>query len=536
MKGLLSLRCLPEAEPEDISIELADGLQIGEVKPFVTVGPLRFMFYKITVPVAEAANLPTQNAVMIRYNAKDGLSGSAYLDYMPVNLHLSPRKRTQPFLDKERNTSLFFRHSGKNFLYVTIRQTNPSDTPEGRRLLNKGFWLAKVRPERKAIVLFEKLSSRYEESASVVYERLIDEGYKNVYFILDDDYDYRDKIPEKYRANIVSKNSLEHYRLFFSAHTFIGSEMLAHCIELGSSSDHVAERLADPNINYVFLQHGVMYMVSLDSASRALFRPRRSKKGKYRVVTSSELEKLHFVKRARYRRSMVYVCGLPKYDRNKWNVGADRIVVMPTWRPWETNAARIDFRDTDYYRFLERIMDAIPPELLDKVTILAHPLFQQHIIDADFPLKKYMDVESRYDDILKDTKLLVTDYSSIAYDAFYRGANVVFYWSDKDECMEHYGSHTTLMIDDDTAFGTVCYTTDELERAIKDDYAKPQAFEHVRRYSQIVEFHDGKNTDRLVEMLRKDKIIPRRRLHFAPAKWADFLEGIFGNGEEFQYA
>ena len=52
----------------------------------------------------------------------------------------------------------------------------------------------------------------------------------------------------------------------------------------------------------------------------------------------------------------------------------------------------------------------------------------------------------KYDDILKHTKLLITDYSSIAYDAFYRGCNVIFYWEELQECLEAYGPSTKLMI------------------------------------------------------------------------------------------
>ena len=35
--------------------------------------------------------------------------------------------------------------------------------------------------------------------------------------------------------------------------------------------------------------------------------------------------------------------GLPKFDRNTLNEDADKIVVMPTWRPCEYNEARYDF-------------------------------------------------------------------------------------------------------------------------------------------------------------------------------------------------
>ena len=62
-------------------------------------------------------------------------------------------------------------------------------------------------------------------------------------------------------------------------------------------------------------------------------------------------------------------------------------------------------------------------------------------------MKKYIKDNVSYDDILRDTAVLITDYSSIAYDAFYRGANVIFWWKEKDFCMEQYNGH--LMLNED---------------------------------------------------------------------------------------
>ena len=507
LRGIMLARLVGDVDPSSFDIQLAGGLSIGSVRPVRSLGTDWLLAYELFVPAEAAPTLPTQSAIDLVLAQPDGLGGRAHIEYSPIHFHQSPRIRKKPFLDESTNTAMFYRHSGKNLLYMTIRQINPTDYPHIARRVTAAYLLSKIKPEHDAIVLFEKNASRYEESASVVYEKLIDAGYSNAKFILDDGYEYKDEIPQKYRANIVSKGSLEHYRLFFSAKTFIGSEMLVHSVELNTSSKRIAKRLADPTLNYVFLQHGVMYMVSLDSESRTFFKPRTTTTGKFRVVTSSQNEKRHFTDRGKYKSELLYVCGLPKFDRNTWSPDADRIVIMPTWRPWEANAARIDFRDTTYYRFLERIVDSIPGELMSKVTILAHPLFQRHAENADFPLKHLMDMNSRYDDILRETKVLITDYSSIAYDAFYRGANVVFYWSDKDDCMAEYGASTTLMINDDTAFGDVCYTTDELASAIVQNYERPQAQEHIQRYGQIVQFHDGKNTERLIEMMKQDEII-----------------------------
>ena len=203
----------------------------------------------------------------------------------------------------------------------------------------------------------------------------------------------------------------------------------------------------------------------------------------------------------------IYVCGLPKFDRNTLNEDADKIVVMPTWRPWEYNEARYDFTQTKYYQMLVRIVDAIPEKFKDKLIVLPHPLFFDAIKDTEFELKQYLNVTDKYDDILKDTRILITDYSSIAYDAFYRGCNVIFYWEEKDECMANYGPTTKLMLNEENVYGDICMNPYQLSKAIDINYFHGQDEVYQKRYSKLVDFHDGKNTERLIMLLRKDEII-----------------------------
>ena len=73
-----------------------------------------------------------------------------------------------------------------------------------------------------------------------------------------------------------------------------------------------------------------------------------------------------------------------------------------------------------------------------------------------------------YDKILEETALLITDYSSIAYSAFYRGANVIFAWEELEECMEKYESH--LMLNKDNVFGDVSYKFSDINRLIGESY------------------------------------------------------------------
>ena len=115
--------------------------------------------------------------------------------------------------------------------------------------------------------------------------------------------------------------------------------------------------------------------------------------------------------------------------------------------------------------------------------------------------------DSKYDDVLKDTKVLITDYSSIAYDAFYRGSNVIFYWEEKEECMEAYGPSTKLMLHEDNVFGDICYNASQLKRILNKNLTGTQVQEYIDRYQKIVTYHDGQNTKRLIEFMKKDGII-----------------------------
>lgn len=461
---------------------------------------------QINLPYEDMKELDIQNKIRFVYTDAKGYSLDKGCRYNLFHRRRGKNKQGPIKVFERSNTSAYFRQSKNNILYLTIRKHNITDRRIKQLELNLAYYISKLCPEKKILLLFEKESSRYEESASILYEKLIDQGYTNAYFILDPKYPHIDKIPEKYRANIIYKGTFKHFLYFFRAKTFLGSEALVHAIDLRISNKHALNKINDNTLNYVFLQHGVMYMVSLDSESRQFFKPMKTT-GKYRVVTSSVLEARHFIELGGYDPEMIYISGLCKFDRNTIYDDADKIVVMPTWRPWEYNEARYDFKSTKYYQMLERIVSGIDVKFRDKLMILPHPLFFDAIKDSDFELKKYLNASDKYDDILKDTRILITDYSSIAYDAFYRGCNVIFYWEEKEECLTNYGPSTKLMLNEDNVYGDICMNPFELKKAVEFNYYHGQDPEYRRRYSQIVTYHDGKNTERLIELLRKDEII-----------------------------
>ena len=464
--------------------------------------------YSLTVPVEDMLTNPTKSNVYMTYTfeGEEVLCRTRYFSYMggkflglrgPMNVH------------KQSKSIAVFRQEHKNYLMVYTRSANVTDKIIERIKQVIAFALSYVWKSDKAkkmVLLYEKNSSKYEESASVLYENLIDQGYHNAYFIVDKNYEFIDRIPEKYRENIIYKYTFKHYLYFFTSRTFIGTEAIAHAFDLKTCNPLPLYKMASKNINYVFLQHGVMYMVSLDSESRKMF-SRKKLNGKYRVVVSSKAERDHFTTLGRHLHEDIYVSGLPKFDRNILNPDADKIVIMPTWRPWEINTARTDFTETPYFKMLMKIYNNVPDELKDKVIILPHPLIVNELSKVSPDVLEKVVLDARYDDVLKTTKLLITDYSSIAYDAFYRGSNVIFYWEEKDYCMEQYGPSTKLMLNEDNVYGDYFYSEEGLTASISKNYNEAQSPEYTQKYSKLVDYHDGKNTQRLIEFLKQDKII-----------------------------
>jgi CDP-glycerol glycerophosphotransferase (TagB/SpsB family) len=404
---------------------------------------------------------------------------------------------------KNTNSSIYVRQSSNNSVFITNRASNRTD----KRSAKIKIWLARktsyLMPFKHVTLMYEKESYKYEESASVLYERLIDLNYKNIYYVLDKESKHVSNVKGKYKRNILFKNSFRHYLYFFRTNTFIGTEVPAHAIDLRISNKYAEKKLAQKKYKYVFLQHGVMYMVSLGSSTRKAFRKGEIMPINTKIVVSSKEEANHFIDYGNYDENDLYITGLPKFDRNIKKREADKIVVMPTWRPWEYNEIRNNFRDTGYYKMLIDIINSVPDKLKDKLIVLPHPLFLEYINDPE--MMRYMPEINSYDEVLQDTALLITDYSSIAYDAFYRGTNVIFWWKDKQECMDQYGGF--LMLNENNIFGDICSSIDELKKSIVSRYKQSLPKKYINNYRKLVEFNDNKNTDRLVSMLIKDKII-----------------------------
>lgn len=469
--------------------------------------PIYFRLFTVSIPYAdlEDSNIHNRMSAVFLDKEGNGFVRQVWFSFLP-GIRGRGKVRAMRVLE-ETGSTIYLRQSVANKAYITHRRTIDTDYRKNNRKVTFAYWLSLPFRGRNLILIYEKESMKYEESAATLYEGLLNRGYKNVYFVIDRKSTHGANIAEKFQDKVLIKHTLKHYLCFFIARTFIGTERPAHALDLRVANKHAVRKISSKRLRYVFLQHGVMYMISLASAARADARKGQGGTPPFtRIVTSSVAEADHFINDGNYDREDLYITGLPKFDRTFRNDDASRIMIMPTWRPWEYNLVRTAPAKTGYYKMLTSIMSAIPTDLLSKVQIMPHPLFLRELQQSD--LAQFIKPFNSYDEVLRDTDLLITDYSSVSCDAFFRGSNVIFWWKDKDLCMEHYGGH--LMINEENIFGDIAYNEDDITKMVRERYGNAQPQEHIERFNHIVNFKDDQNTERVIKCLINDGLLDKR--------------------------
>lgn len=461
-----------------------------------------FNIYKCIIPLDKLSKYPPQNLIKICFENKKEI-------YMPVIYNLIHMQKFKGLTSKVypiKDTDLvcYFRQANNNSIAITVREPNVTDKKINKIKIFFAKLLSLITPKKDIIFLYEKESNKYEESASVVYERLIDLNYKNVFYLINKNSNHNSFIKEKYQKNIIHTHTFKHYYYFFKCHKFIGTESIPHSIELRAADKYITKKYIKKNYQQVFLQHGVMYMISMDAKTRSGLRKNGNEMPiDAKVVVSSEKEAQHLIDLGGFNKEDLYKTGLPFYDRTIKKENADKIVIMFTWRQWDYNLLITNYKEASYYKIIKKVINNIPKKYHDKLILLPHPLILNKFKNID--LNKWIPDIKSYDKILEDTALLITDYSSIAYSAFYRGSNVIFCWDELEECMEKVGGH--LMLNEDNVFGDITYNCENIGSLIEKNYLKNQNKKYQKNYQEIVEFKDNKNTDRLIEKLKNDNFI-----------------------------
>lgn len=182
----------------------------------------------------------------------------------------------------------------------------------------------------------------------------------------------------------------------------------------------------------VFLQHGIMA-----NDAKELHYP--NAKPDLFICTAGDEYK--FIKENfGHKDGVVKKIGLCRYDSIK-NNAKKQILIMPTWRYFLRNLSDAEFIKSDYYKnFYEILTDKNLNSALSKhgyeIILYLHYELQKfsHLFKTDLQNVKIADFENYgVRELLTESSLLVTDYSSVFFDFAYMRKPILYFWFDEEK-------------------------------------------------------------------------------------------------------
>lgn len=215
----------------------------------------------------------------------------------------------------------------------------------------------------------------------------------------------------------------------------------------------------------------------------------------------------------------IAITGLPRHDRllslKGFRTGRPPgILFMPTWREW--NSRKVSLARTRFFREIQSfLLDPNLSEILVgkgiRLRFYVH-MWMREFFD-EFKRKfevnhvEVLDQGVDLQEVLLDSSLLVTDYSSISWDFLLVDKPVLFYQFDLEEYLRRTGAYLDLRED---LFGPVARTATEaadwVRRFVESGFStKPFADRMERAKEFAFAYRDGKNCERLaLEIFKRE--------------------------------
>ncbi|THE07564.1 glycosyltransferase [Microbacterium oleivorans] len=343
-------------------------------------------------------------------------------------------------------------------------------------------WVLRNRPDVNAFYVLRKSSSDWA--------RLRDEGF-----------------------HLVDYGSTEHFMLMHHAKFLISSHVDHYVLQPWST-----KLLRKRDWQFVFLQHGV----TKDDISRWL-----NRKPIRLLLTTGQAEFDGFVNDGTpytFTNREVTLTGFPRHDALAAKAAAlpaaDRnlVLVMPTWREYLmtsiTNKGTMrglidDFDDTVYATQWRKLLAqlASDPGLAGqgcRIGFVPHPSLEPHLdrlgVPAGIEVFRYRDNDIQ--SVIARARVLVTDYSSLAFEAAYIETPVVYFQFDAAQFFDEHPHRAGYFDYERNGFGPLTEEADEAADAIRAAVLTPESVAHYAdRATAFFIDRDGRNSERAFEAI-----------------------------------
>lgn len=189
----------------------------------------------------------------------------------------------------------------------------------------------------------------------------------------------------------------------------------------------------------------------------------------------------------------VRLTGLCRYDYLDNHEDAKILLIMPTWRQELSGATDSDFMNSEYYRRWQSLLESesFSRYLSENgMTAMFYPHYEfqkyLHLFHGGENVRLCSFDAFDVQELLEACGMLMTDYSSVFFDAAYMGKPVIFYQFDESG---YFRSHYGRGYIDYGKYGTKCLSEKEAEEAV----GSPERHDA----SRLFEYHDRCSCDRV---------------------------------------
>lgn len=278
----------------------------------------------------------------------------------------------------------------------------------------------------------------------------------NVHYIITPDSQDYYKL-KKYETDIVFYNSFAHYLMLFQAEYLISTHICGYRPDIVIFSEIENKFNFLRNSKKVFLQHGI-----IKGDLKALY----SKNVHLDLfICGAKTEYEYVLNHFGYKDGIVKYTGLCRYDNLSDFKKKKQILIMPTWRMY---IEPTHFDSSCYFKTYKSLL--LNKELINIAkeygySIVFYPHYEVQKYINLFKALNHSEIitiaDQQFDvqTLLKESSLLITDYSSVFFDFAYMNKPILFYQFDKSDFQSH---HYASGYFDESIFGDVVKTEDVL--------------------------------------------------------------------------
>lgn len=436
-----------------------------------------------------------------------------------VSCHSNNKKFLQKykkvFVDRtypNENSIMFPYATDNNSVALMHRETCPQDHWNFRlkekvaqtvyKML-KRYW-----DEKNIYLVFEKYCTMAQDNGFFFFKYCMDANVEDtfdgkIYYVIDPKQaDWEKVVP--YKKHVLKYLSLKHMIYLQACKLMISTDTKGHAYVWRSMGSDIKKLSYQKKL--VFLQHGVT------AFKRGHFE-RGTNVGCESFITTSQFEHDIIHNYLRYPKEEIPITGFARWDvLHDKSKGHREILMMPTWRTWLDDAENDVFAESDYCKnYMALLNDPKLDEILKRYDVTLnfylHPKFRKFITEFSVVSEQIRLIpfgEAPLNELMMECNLLITDFSSVAWDVYYMNKPVLFYHFDIDDASKTLGFYMDMKND---IFGDRAETPDELMNLII-EYIE-NGFKMKEEYSKDREkyfaYVDDNNSERIWKAIQERK-------------------------------